>query len=132
LVGCDDFISKPFRKIDIFDTLNKHLGVKYIYSDAAGSSSTGSSSTGDRDRLSDSTSNVKLAAVAKLPAEWIGNMRQVIRSADFDLIAMTIEEIRSENPAFAETLHGHLNNFDYQKILNLISEAEESNNSDDD
>jgi hypothetical protein len=59
-------------------------------------------------------------------------MRQVIRSADFDLIAMTIEEIRSENPAFAETLHGHLNNFDYQKILNLISEAEESNNSDDD
>jgi PAS domain S-box-containing protein len=131
LVGCDDFISKPFRKIDIFDTLNKHLGVKYIYSDAAGSSSTGSSSTGDRDRLSDSTSNVKLAAVAKLPAEWIGNMRQVIRSADFDLIAMTIEEIRSENPAFAETLHGHLNNFDYQKILNLISEAEESNNSDD-
>ncbi|HCV32596.1 MAG TPA: hypothetical protein DGO89_22035, partial [Microcoleaceae bacterium UBA9251] len=57
--------------------------------------------------------------------------KQVIRNADFDLIARTIEEIWSENPAFSELLQGHLDNFDYQKILILISEAEKSNNSDD-
>ncbi|NJS09549.1 MAG: response regulator [Microcoleus sp. CSU_2_2] len=121
LVGCDDFIRKPFRKTEIFDTLNQHLGVNYIYS----------CSTGDRNNVSDSTSNVVLAYLAKLPAEWIGDMKQAIRSADFELIATTIEEIRSDNSEFAQILQGHLDNFDYQKIFNLIAEAEESNNLDE-
>jgi PAS domain S-box-containing protein len=120
-VGCDDLICKPFRKTDIFDTLNRHLGVNYTYS----------CSSCDRPQLSDSTSTVTLTSPSKLPAEWIGKMKQVIRNADFDLIARTIEEIWSENPAFSELLQGHLDNFDYQKILILISEAEKSNNSDD-
>ncbi|MEG4394744.1 response regulator [Microcoleus sp. BROC3] len=125
LVGCDDFMSKPFRKTDIFDTLNKHLGVKYLYSD-----STDFISTGDRNYLSSSPSNAALAYLPTLPAEWIDNMKQVIRSADFDLIVRTIDEIRDAHPEFAEILQGHLDNFDYQKILNLIAEAEESDNAD--
>ncbi len=124
-VGCDDFISKPFRKADIFDILNKLLGVKYIYY-----SSIGSGSTGDP-QLSDSISNCALSSLPKLPAEWIDNMRQVIRSADFDLIARTIEEIRSNHPEFTDILHGHLDDFDYNKILNLITEVEESDNADE-
>ncbi len=123
LVGCDDFISKPFRKTEIFDTLNKHLGVKYLYSN-----STDLMSAGDRHNQSDSSSNAALAYLPQLPAEWIDNMKQVIRNADFDLISRTIEEIRDDHPEFAEILQGHLNNFDYQKILNLIAETEESDN----
>ncbi|MEG4210812.1 response regulator [Microcoleus sp. S13_B4] len=123
LVGCDDFISKPFRKTDIFDTLNKHLGVKYLYSN-----SRDFISIGERNNLSATHFNAGLACLPKLPAEWIDNMKQVIRSADFDLIVRTIEEIRDAHPEFAEILQGHLDNFDYQKILNLIAEAEESDN----
>jgi len=125
LVGCDDFVSKPFRKNDIFDTLNKHLGVKYLYSN-----STDFISTGDRHNLSDSASSAALAYLPKLPSEWIDNIKEVIRSADFDLIARTIEEIRDAHPEFAEILQSHLDNFDYQKILNLIAEAEESDHAD--
>ncbi|MGL5065092.1 MAG: response regulator [Microcoleus sp.] len=120
LVGCDDFIRKPFRKMDIFDALHKHLGVNYIYSDP-----TDFDSTGDRNILSDIISSAALVAVPKLPAAWIGNMRQAIRSADFDLIAATIEEIQADFPDFTAILQGHLDNFDYQKILDLITEAEE-------
>ena len=125
LVGCDDFISKPFRKTEIFDTLSKHLGVKYVYSN-----STEFISTGARNNLSASPSNAALACLPKLPAEWINNIKQVIRSADFDLISRTIEEIRDAHPEFAAILQGHLDNFDYQKIFNLIAEAEESDNAD--
>ncbi|TAG93823.1 MAG: response regulator [Oscillatoriales cyanobacterium] len=126
LVGCDDFISKPFRKADIFDTLTKHLGVKYIYS-----CSTGFSSTGDRNQLSESISNVTLGSIPRLPAEWINNMRLTIRSADLDLIAKTIEEIRGDHAELADILQSHLDNFDYQKIINLITEMEESENGDE-
>ncbi|MEG3919674.1 response regulator [Microcoleus sp. T3_A4] len=126
LVGCDDFISKPFRKTDIFDTLTKHLGVKYLYSN-----SRDFISIGDRNNLSGSLPNAALAYLPTLPAEWIDNIKQVIRSADFDLIVRTIDEIREPHPELAEILQGHLDNFDYQKILNLIAEAEESDNADE-
>ncbi|MEG5160750.1 response regulator [Microcoleus sp. AT3-A2] len=126
LVGCDDFISKPFRKTDIFDTITKHLGVKYLYSN-----STDVISIGDRNNLSGSLPNAALAYLSTLPAEWIDNMKQVIRSADFDLIVRTIDEIREPHPELAEILQGHLDNFDYQKILNVIAEAEESDNADE-
>jgi hypothetical protein len=121
LMGCDDFIRKPFRKMDIFDMLSKHLGVSYIYSDL-----TGSGSMGEGNNLYNS-SNTLSASLPNLPAEWIDNMRQVIRSADFDLIGITIQEIRDAHPEFADILQGHLDNFDYQKILNLIVEAENFN-----
>lgn len=29
--GCDDFLRKAFREADIFATLHKHIGVRYIY-----------------------------------------------------------------------------------------------------
>ncbi len=125
LVGCDDFISKPFRKINIFDTINKHLGVKYIYSNSTGYSSTA------RNLVSDSTRIVELAFLAKLPTEWNSNMKQAIRSADLDLIAKTIEAIRGDFPELADILQTHLDNFDYQKILNLITEMEASENGDE-
>ncbi len=130
LVGCDDFIHKPFRKVDIFDTLSKHLGVEYIYS-STGSSGSGFSEIGERNSLSDAISNLALASRTQLPAEWIDNMRQVIRSADFDLIAKTIEEIRRDHPEFTDILHGHLDDFNYNKILNLITEVEGVHNADE-
>jgi signal transduction histidine kinase/response regulator RpfG family c-di-GMP phosphodiesterase len=121
LVGCDDFIRKPFRKTDIFDTLHKHLGLSYIHADL-----TGSDSMVDRNKLSNS-SNAVLAHLPKLPAEWVDNMRQVIRSADFDLIGRTIEKLSDGHPEFAKILQGHLDNFDYQNILNLIAESQKLN-----
>jgi signal transduction histidine kinase/CheY-like chemotaxis protein len=122
LVGCDDFIRKPFRKTDIFELLHKHLGVNYIYSDL-----TSSAPTGDRNAISEFNSIAFLGSVPRMPAEWVANMRQAIRSADFDLIAATIEEIRSDFPEFARILQSNLDNFDYPAILNLIAESERSN-----
>ncbi|MGB3268230.1 MAG: ATP-binding protein, partial [Microcoleus sp.] len=60
----------------------------------------------------------------KVSPEWTSHLKQAVREADFDLIATTIEEIRSENDVFAKVLMNHLDNFDYQKILDLIAEVE--------
>jgi TRAP-type mannitol/chloroaromatic compound transport system substrate-binding protein len=98
--------------------------VKYIYSNSTDSSSTGGN------LLSESDPIVALAFSAKLPTEWNSNMKQAIRSADLDLIAKTIEEIRGDLPELADMLQSHLDNFDYPEILNLITKMEESDNAD--
>lgn len=28
--GCDDFIRKPFREAEIFETMSKHMGLRYV------------------------------------------------------------------------------------------------------
>ncbi|NJO08878.1 MAG: response regulator, partial [Leptolyngbyaceae cyanobacterium SL_1_1] len=32
--GCDDFIQKPFKRSQIFDCLQQHLALKYLYADS--------------------------------------------------------------------------------------------------
>jgi CheY-like chemotaxis protein len=29
--GCDDFLRKPFREVEIFEMMHKHLGVRFVY-----------------------------------------------------------------------------------------------------
>ena len=58
-------------------------------------------------------------------------MKPAIHLGDLDLIASAIEQINSENAAFTQIFQGHFDNFDYQKIINLITKTEEVKNSDD-
>src|SRR6185436_8853889 len=30
-IGADDFISKPFREVELFQKIHAHLGVEYVY-----------------------------------------------------------------------------------------------------
>lgn len=33
MVGCDDFLAKPFREADMYSKLSNHLGIEFIYED---------------------------------------------------------------------------------------------------
>ncbi|TAF33576.1 MAG: hypothetical protein EAZ69_16035 [Oscillatoriales cyanobacterium] len=80
------------------------------------------SSTIVTEKISDSAAIFTLESKPQVSLEWTRNLKQAVHQADFDFIAKTIEEIRSDNPIFAEVLMNHLDNFDYQKILDLIAE----------
>ena len=32
-IGADDFISKPFREVDLFQKIHAHVGVEYVYAE---------------------------------------------------------------------------------------------------
>ncbi|NER37626.1 MAG: response regulator [Oscillatoria sp. SIO1A7] len=112
--GCDDFVRKPFQEADIFDTMNKHLGVRYIYEDfsmamapeAATSSAGGSAIAPD--------------ALASLPEQWLANLKQAILNVDLDKIAIVIEQIRSRDSGLADALQQNIDNFEYDNLLKLI------------
>jgi signal transduction histidine kinase/CheY-like chemotaxis protein len=113
--GCDDFMRKPFREADIFAAMNKHIGVRYIYDDdASGDGATNASGE-----------ELTAEAIATLPVEAIVNLKQAILQGDLQLIDRLIEGIRAENAPLAQAIAECLDNFEYDRLLNLIPEPEE-------
>jgi signal transduction histidine kinase/CheY-like chemotaxis protein len=112
--GCDAFMRKPFREADIFDAMRKYIGVRYIYEDPS----------------SDSLSAIKnqhrgemtVADFIMLPEPLVAELKQAILNADMDLIASSIEQIRLQDLVTAEAIANCIDNFEYDKVLKLISQ----------
>ncbi|GET39797.1 hybrid sensor histidine kinase/response regulator [Microseira wollei] len=109
--GCDDFMRKPFREADIFEMMHKHIGVLYVYDN---SNSHQTSAAKGEGRLLTS------AAIAALPPELVADLKHAILSVDLVLIANQVEQIRSHNGGLADALAQCIDNFEYDKILQLI------------
>ena len=108
--GCDDFLRKPFREDQIFKTMEKHLGVRYVYSD---------SSPVEKD-IPQSSDVLNLENIQALSPELLVMLRQAVISASKREMAAVVETIGVENAALAEAIARCLQNFEYDRILNLI------------
>jgi CheY-like chemotaxis protein len=112
--GCDDFMRKPFREADIFDAMHKHIGVRYIYEDR-GQANLLAIKEGDR--------TMTAADFVKLPESLVADLKLAILNADMDLIDSSIEEIRLKDAVTADAIANCIENFEYDKVLKLISQA---------
>ncbi|MCC3447850.1 MAG: AAA family ATPase [Microcoleus sp. PH2017_39_LGB_O_B] len=109
--GCDDFIRKPFREADIFDALQKHIGVNFIYEEPA--------SNKDLTKL-DIQAALSRSALANLPAELLADLLAASSLSDMAKVDSCIEQIRKLDESVAEALAFLANDFDYIQIVSLI------------
>ncbi len=114
--GCHDFVRRPFRAFDIFDMMQKHLGVQYVYEE------------GDEGLkpalLSEKMSDGNLtASINKLSKVVIARLEEGTELCDAAMIDQVIEDIRTENIALADGLSELAENYAYDKILDLIQKA---------
>jgi CheY-like chemotaxis protein len=112
--GCDAFMRKPFREADIFDAMHKHIGVRYIYEDR-GQANLLAIKEGDR--------TMTAADFVKLPESLVADLKLAILNADIDLIDSLIEQIRLKDAVTAGAIANCIENFEYDKVLKLISQA---------
>ncbi len=115
--GCDDFLRKPAREVDIFETMSKHIGVRYVYEDLAVSSQQIVISEGSKIK------DLK-AEIGKLPSELLANLAEATELSDIELIDQVIAEIRRHNASLADALAKLARDFEYNKILALTQEGE--------
>jgi len=109
--GCDDFLRKPFREHEIFDALANHLGVRFVYdAEGVGPISPPAASAGDV--LSPET-------MAAMPADWSARLHQAAIQADADLALSLINDIRAEHESLADALASLVNNFRFDKLMDL-------------
>jgi len=113
--GCDGFVRKPFREVEIFDMMAKHLGVRYVYEESR-KSKVESQKSKDEDVLTPT-------AIAALPPNVLTDLEQAITRVNMDLISGTLEKVRTHDAVLANALASLIDNFEYQKVLTLIQEA---------
>ena len=112
--GCDAFMRKPFREADIFDAMHKHIGVRYIYEDP-GQANLSVIKQCDREMTA--------ADFAKLPESLLADLKLAILNADMDFIESAIEQIQLKDTVTASAIANCIENFEYDKVLKLISQA---------
>jgi signal transduction histidine kinase/CheY-like chemotaxis protein len=112
--GCDAFMRKPFREADIFDAMHKHIGVRYIYEDPGQANS---SAVKERDR------EMTAADFLKLPESLVADLKLAILKVDMDFIESSIDQIRLKDTVTAAAIANCIENFEYDKVLKLISQA---------
>ena len=109
--GCDEFIRKPFRENEIFDAMQRHLGVEFAYEDqdVVAPSEAAILGSGDFDGMDE---------------EWVSRLHQAASMADREMVIGIAEEVEREHPVLAATLVDYARNFQFEKIAAVaISEG---------
>jgi len=106
--GCDDFVRKPFVEEEIYEKLEKHLGVSFIVEQS-------SSDTAEVPTVALGPREMDLLAVS-----WRDGFRQATSDADYARLLHMIDEIRPAQPEIARSLAALVEAFQYEKILELV------------
>jgi CheY-like chemotaxis protein len=109
--GCDDFMRKPFKESTIFETLTKHLKVKYIYENMTDGNSQIGGTINELPRLTTEQFQI-------MPQEWVLRLYQAVLEADEQQIMKLIPEIPED--CLAKSLTKLVRQFQFEQIIDLI------------
>ena len=110
--GADDFLTKPFREIALFDKIQRLLGVEYELSEKT---------TAEKALARPAAQGAVTAkAVAALPQAFLKSMREAVIQADYDKIMGLIDGIARRRASLAEGLRGLVERFEYSSLLDLL------------
>ncbi len=104
--GCDAVVHKPFQISEIFTTLTKVLGVKFIYNDMPISTTSPSLET-------------TVTSLRKLPLALRQQLREAALALDTEEIDMVINEISRLAPDIAVNLHELASCYQFEQIIHL-------------
>lgn len=109
-LGMNGYIRKPFRESELFLTIEKILGVKYIYED-------------DNSVRTSVYQNVESFSkdISGLPPKLVVGLKEALATADLDHFAELAESIKNENAALAQLLMTLAKNYDYENLQQLLN-----------
>jgi CheY-like chemotaxis protein len=108
--GCDDFVRKPFKEQTIFDTLAKHLGVKYTYENIQ----LHEHDSNFFSEISLTSENLKI-----MPDSWIMQLYRSALEADKNIVINLIGEIPDTENFLIRSLTKLASNFQFEKLIDL-------------
>ncbi|MCC5634677.1 PAS domain S-box protein [Nostoc sp. CHAB 5844] len=119
--GCDDLLNKPFREEEILEKIRQYLDVKYIYREENPQLSIAIQSN-----VSPIVKNEYfLPWLAQMPDEWLAQLYNAAAQCSDDLILQLMARITEEKTVCQQYLADLANNFQFEKIMELIIMAKQ-------
>jgi signal transduction histidine kinase/DNA-binding NarL/FixJ family response regulator len=116
-VGMDDILHKPFQTREIFDCLERLLGVRFLRREVA----PGASTSAER--------SLHGPALAALPEDLRRDLADALTILDTERIDALIGRVAERDPALGQRLRRHADHFDFDPIMNLLALAEKTGTS---
>lgn len=110
--GCDDFVAKPFREGDIFERMEKHLGVRFAYEDTQPAELPGTPEPGTNSQ-----------SLTQQSPEWIAQIHQAALQGDSEALYTLINQVSQQSKALSDMLQELVKNYRFDVILNLTEQA---------
>jgi CheY-like chemotaxis protein len=111
-IGADDFISKPFREVELFEKIHAHAGVQYVYAELPIA------------ETQNEPAELTFKSLSGWPQEVIDPMREAVITADLDQLLTMIDAVELRDPGVAKGLRRLAESFQYQKLLDLFTEGD--------
>ncbi|MEG4516107.1 MULTISPECIES: PAS domain S-box protein [unclassified Microcoleus] len=121
--GCNDYISKPFREQTLFLKMAEYLGLEYVYQEEEtekgerGTDGFPSYLCSVASSVSDSLDPMLLAT---LPKVWVVQLEDAALCGDDVAIIELVAQLSSELAQFGTHLTELANQYQFEKIINLI------------
>ncbi|MBW4682275.1 MAG: GAF domain-containing protein [Microcoleus vaginatus WJT46-NPBG5] len=119
--GCDDFVRKPFREQELLLKISQHLGVQYIYE--ANNVPQSEQAEAIPDELLGCAFKLSASSLQVMPAHWVQQLYHAASQGSDLLLLQLIEQIPKENAALASALTDLVDNFRFDKIMELSQPA---------
>lgn len=107
--GMDDFVRKPFRTNEIYECMEKHLAVRFIY--------------GDTVQQQQESAKIDPKALANLPQEMEDGLMNALVNLDTEEIEHAINRIADLNPALSKHLAEYTGRYQYTAIIKALTAA---------
>jgi CheY-like chemotaxis protein len=108
--GCDDMVFKPFQQHEIFEVMDRFLGVEYVYEEP------------DDSATPIDDAELTAAMLAELSPELIKDLDKTTLVANREAILEVIDRIAERAPETAEHLRALVQNFEIERIRELLAE----------
>jgi len=106
--GCDAFMRKPFKEADIFATMERYIGVQFVYEELS-------------TKPSHLPKEVLTAeSLAVLPRSLLISLKKAVSRGDFEQIDTIIEDIRADQAPLGQALARLAYDFEHDKMLDLL------------
>jgi len=109
--GCDNFISKPYRETEIYDALEKDLGVRFQYSEEKPS------------KAADEKGEISVAQLVNLPPDLLDALREAAVQLDMQRCLALVGDVEHIDAELGASLRRKVENLQYAELLQVLDIA---------
>jgi len=109
--GCDDVLYKPLQSHAVFEIMAQQLGVQYLYKQALAQ------------QEPESNQVITSEMLNKLPQAQRDSLAVAVERLDMEAMVELIRDIDGVDPEIATGLQALVDNYSYDRILKLLTEA---------